>query len=185
MPDQFGGYSFFNNAALAAETLRDASAGRVAILDVDYHHGNGTQAIFYDRSDVFFTSIHADPREEYPYFLGHAGETGNGPGEGATLNLPLPKGTLAATWFAALETALAAITRHGAEALVVSLGVDAYEGDPISHFKLASQDFSRLGERLGAIGLPTLYVMEGGYAVEAIGTNVANVLTGHAAALPG
>ena len=151
---------------------------KVAVLDVDYHHGNGTQAIFYDRPDVYFASIHGDPRTEYPFYLGHADETGSGAGLGANLNLPLPRGTDYATWAQALETALAGIAQFGADALVVSLGMDTFEGDPISGFKLTTQDYLRLGERLARAGLPTVFVFEGGYAVDAVGVNAVNVLQG-------
>jgi acetoin utilization deacetylase AcuC-like enzyme len=176
--DFFGGYCFLNNAALAAQHLRNAGMQKVAVLDVDYHHGNGTQAIFYDRPDVYFASIHGDPRTEYPFYLGHADETGSGAGLGANLNLPLPRGTDYATWAQALETALAGIAKFGADALVVSLGMDTFEGDPISGFKLTTQDYLRLGERLARAGLPTVFVFEGGYAVDAVGVNAVNVLQG-------
>ena len=176
--DFFGGYCFLNNAALAAQHLRNAGMKKVAVLDVDYHHGNGTQAIFYDRPDVYFASIHGDPRPEYPFYLGHADETGAGAGLGANLNLPLPRGTDYATWAQALETALAGIAQFGADALVVSLGMDTFEGDPISGFKLTTQDYLRLGERLARAGLPTVFVFEGGYAVDAVGVNAVNVLQG-------
>jgi acetoin utilization deacetylase AcuC-like enzyme len=174
--DFFGGYCFLNNAALAAQYLRDNGVNKVALLDVDYHHGNGTQAIFYDRPDVFFASIHGDPRTEYPFYLGHADEVGAGAGIGANLNLPLPRGTDFATWSEALTKACAAIDRYGADALVVSLGLDTFEGDPISGFQLKSDDYLRLGERLARVGLPTVLVFEGGYAVQEVGTNAANVL---------
>ena len=174
--DFFGGYCFLNNAALAAQHLRNSGRERVAILDVDYHHGNGTQAIFYDRPDVFFASLHGDPRTEYPFFLGHADETGHGAGQGTNLNLPMPRGTVYADWSGALDVALAAIRRFGAQALVVSLGVDTFVGDPISGFALRSDDYLRMGERLEAVGLPTVLVFEGGYAVDAVGVNAVNVL---------
>jgi acetoin utilization deacetylase AcuC-like enzyme len=174
--DFFGGYCFLNNAALAAQHLRTAGVERVAVLDVDYHHGNGTQDIFYERPDVFFASIHGDPHTEYPFYLGHADETGRGAGEGTNLNLPLPRGTGYAQWSAALEVALAAISRFGAQALVVSLGVDTFAGDPISGFCLQSEDYLRLGERLARVGLPTVLVFEGGYAVAEVGVNALNVL---------
>ena len=174
--DFFGGYCFLNNAALAAQHLRNSGLERVAVLDVDYHHGNGTQAIFYERPDVFFASLHGDPRTEYPFFLGHADEIGAGAGLGANLNLPLPRGTDFARWSRALEVALAAIKRFDAQALVVSLGVDTFAGDPISGFALQSEDYLRMGERLAAVGLPTVLVFEGGYAVDAVGVNVVNVL---------
>lgn len=176
--DFFGGYCFLNNAALAAQYLRNAGMHKVAVLDVDYHHGNGTQAIFYDRPDVYFASIHGDPRSEYPFYLGHADETGSGAGLGANLNLPLPRGTDYATWAQALETALAGIARFGADALVVSLGMDTFEGDPISGFKLKTDDYLRIGERLAKAGLPTVFIFEGGYAVEEVGVNAVNVLQG-------
>lgn len=177
--DIFVGYCYLNNAALAAQKLRDSGVGRVAILDVDYHHGNGTQALFYDRGDVLVVNLHADPRVEFPFFLGHADETGSGAGEGATVNLPLPFGTRWADYAPALDRAIAAVRNWGAEALVVSLGCDTYEHDPISHFKLSSDDFSRMGETIGrGLRLPTQVVMEGGYAVDALGINVGNFLTG-------
>jgi acetoin utilization deacetylase AcuC-like enzyme len=174
--DFFGGYCFLNNAALAAQHLRNAGLSKVAVLDVDYHHGNGTQAIFYDRPDVFFASIHGDPRTEYPFYLGHADERGSGAGLGTNLNLPLPRGTDYATWASALDTALDAIARFGAEALVVSLGMDTFAGDPISGFTLQSEDYLRVGERLHRAGLPTVLVFEGGYAVQEVGVNAVNVL---------
>lgn len=176
--DFMGGYCFLNNAAVAAQALRDAGAARVAILDVDYHHGNGTQSIFYARADVLCVSLHGDPLTEYPFFLGHADETGQGEGEGFNLNLPLPAGTPAARWFEALELACLRIARHRADALVVSLGLDTFEGDPISTFALQAGDFSRLGRRLGALGLPTVFVLEGGYAAAALGINAVNVIEG-------
>ncbi|MES2325237.1 MAG: histone deacetylase family protein [Pseudomonadota bacterium] len=176
--DFFGGYCFLNNAALAAQHLLDDGLSRVAILDIDYHHGNGTQGIFYSRSDVQFISIHADPRSEYPFYLGHADETGDGAGTGFNMNLPLPHGATPAQWFAALETACIRLGSFAPEALVVSLGVDTFIGDPLSHFSLQSADFLRIGERIGHLGLPTAFVFEGGYAVGEIGINVVNVLEG-------
>ncbi|MBB6599544.1 histone deacetylase family protein [Luteimonas sp. MC1825] len=172
----YGGYCFLNNAALAAQQLRERGFGKVALFDVDYHHGNGTQDIFWERDDVLFVSIHGTPETEYPYFLGYADERGAGAGEGFTLNLPLPRGTGWDTYDAALDTALQRIADFGADALVVSLGVDIYEGDPISAFKLGAERFPQLGARLASLGLPTVLVQEGGYAVREIGTNVAGVL---------
>lgn len=176
--DYYGGYCFLNNAAIAAQWLRDAGAERVAVLDVDYHHGNGTQSIFYDRPDVFFLSIHADPREEYPYFLGHAAETGNGAGAGFTANYPLELGADWQVWSRALAAAIDRIAAFRPDTLVVSLGLDAYEKDPISRFRLVHDDFTRMGAALAGLGLPTVFVMEGGYAVDALGTNCVNVLAG-------
>ena len=178
--DFFGGYCFLNNAAIAAQALRDAGMERVAVLDIDYHHGNGTQAIFYDRADVFFASVHGDPHTEYPFYLGYADETGAGPGLGHNLNLPLPRGSDFARWREALAVALQRIAHSGAQALVVSLGLDTFEGDPISGFKLRSEDYLRVGEDLAAAGLPTVFVFEGGYAVEEVGINAVNVLDGFA-----
>lgn len=176
--DMYGGYCFFNNAAIAAQAAVDQGAARVAVLDVDVHHGNGTQAIFEARSDVLTLSIHGDPSDFFPHFLGHADERGSGAGEGYNHNYPLPRGTDYARWSEALEAAAEEITRFGPELLVVSLGVDTYEEDPIGFFRLKSEDFSCLGRRLEKLGLPTLFVMEGGYAVDALGTNVVNVLAG-------
>lgn len=178
--DFFGGYCFLNNAALAAQALRDHGLARVAVLDIDYHHGNGTQAIFYDRADVFFASLHGDPHTEYPFFLGHADETGSGAGQGCNLNLPLPRGTGFARWRAALQLALQRIDAFGADAVVVSLGLDTFAGDPISGFQLASEDFLVVGEDLARRRRPTVFVFEGGYAVDALGINAVNVLEGFA-----
>lgn len=172
----FGGYCFLNNAALAAQRLRDAGLERVAVLDVDYHHGNGTQDIFWNRSDVLFVSIHGDPNTEYPFYLGHADERGAGAGEGCNYNFPLPRGTDWASYSATLETALERVVDFAPQALVVSLGVDIFEGDPISAFRLVAADFPRLGVRIAALGLPTVLVQEGGYAVAEIGDNVTSVL---------
>lgn len=176
--DFFGGYCFLNNAALAAQALRDAGAARVAILDVDYHHGNGTQSIFYERGDVLTVSVHGDPTTEYPFFLGYADEHGQGAGEGRNLNLPLPAGTGFDTWTQALQQGLAAIRAFKADAVVIALGVDTYEGDPISKFKLKSADYFDVGRMVASLGLPTVFTMEGGYAVADVGINVANVLEG-------
>ena len=176
--DLYGGYCFFNNAAIAAQYLRSNGASRVGILDVDYHHGNGTQSIFYSRSDVVFASIHADPAQEYPYFLGFSDETGQGNGDGANLNIPLRWGTDWSTYEPALRYAGQWLANHRIDALVVSLGVDTYEGDPISQFRLVSDDYLRMGATVRDLGIPTVFIFEGGYAVEAIGVNVVNVLTG-------
>jgi acetoin utilization deacetylase AcuC-like enzyme len=178
--DFFGGYCFLNNAALAAQALRDGGAKKVAVLDVDYHHGNGTQSLFYERPDVLTVSIHGDPHTEYPFYLGHADERGEGDGFGHNLNLPLPAGTAFAAWRAALMQALEHIGHYGADALVVALGVDTYEGDPISRFTLASADFVQVGRELASMRLPTVFTLEGGYAVAAMGVNVVNVLEGFA-----
>lgn len=176
--DFYGGYCFLNNAGIAAQAFLDQGAKRVAILDVDYHHGNGTQAMFYGRNDVLTISLHADPKQEFPYFLGYADEIGEGAGEGYHQNLPLPWGTDWARYADALETALRRIAQYRPDALVVSLGLDTFEEDPISRFKLKAADYLKMGERIAWADLPTLFVMEGGYAVDALGVNTVNVLTG-------
>lgn len=176
--DLYGGYCFLNNAAIAAQRLLDRGASRVALLDVDFHHGNGTQDIFYQRDDVLFLSLHGDPVHAFPHFLGYADETGQGAGEGYTVNFPLPPGTPYSIWSHALRNALQRIAHYAPDALVVSLGVDTFEKDPISFFALTSDDFTRYGEEIARLKLPTLVVMEGGYAVEEIGTNTVNVLNG-------
>lgn len=178
--DQFGGYCFINNAAVVAQMFRDGGASRVAILDIDFHHGNGTQLLFYDRADVMFASLHGTPEEAYPFYLGYADETGAGAGEGSNLNYPMPVGTDYPAWAQALDHAIARIAAWGAEALVVSLGVDAYKEDPISFFRLESDDFTDAGRRIGRMKLPTVFCMEGGYAIEAVGINTVNVLEGFA-----
>ncbi|MGB4116251.1 MAG: histone deacetylase family protein [Polaromonas sp.] len=176
--DFMGGYCFLNNAAVAAEALLASGCKRVAILDVDYHHGNGTQSIFYDRSDVLFVSLHGDPKTEYPFYLGHADELGAGDGLGFNLNLALPAGATAESWFSAFDTACERVRSYKADALVVSLGLDTFAGDPISSFTLQSPDFDRLGSALGNLGLPSVLILEGGYAAKALGVNAANVLRG-------
>lgn len=180
--DYFGGYCFLNNAAIAAQSFRDTGSERVAVLDIDYHHGNGTQDIFYGRDDVLTVSIHGDPVQEYPYYIGFADEIGEGAGEGFNLNLPLPWGSDFTAWGAALDKALARIAEFAPDRLVVSLGVDTFEEDPISHFRLKSPHYLEIGRRIGELDLPALFVMEGGYAIEAIGVNAVNVLLGHSAA---
>ena len=173
-----GGYCYVNNAAVAAQAWRDDGAKKVAILDVDYHHGNGTQSIFYDRADVLFVSLHGHPDQEYPYFAGYAEETGSGAGEGYNVNFPMKWGTGWQDYSEALEQGIARVRAYQPDALVISLGVDTYKDDPISHFKLDCDDYLRMGEMIAGLGLPTLFVMEGGYAVEEIGVNVVNTLTG-------
>lgn len=176
--DQFGGYCYLNNAAVAAQTVLNEGASRVGILDVDYHHGNGTQSIFYDRSDVLFVSLHADPLTSFPYFAGNADEKGVGRGAGFNHNLPMPHGTNFDTWMDALEVGLASVESARCDALVISLGVDTYEHDPISRFTLTTADYQPMASRIRALGLPIVVVQEGGYAVEAIGDNVVSFLSG-------
>ena len=173
-----GGYCFINNAAVAAQWFRDQGARRVAVLDVDYHHGNGTQEIFYSRADIQVINLHGDPMTEYPFFLGHADERGAGEGEGFNLNYPMPFGTSWEKWNEALEDACQKLAAYAPDVVVVSLGVDTFEKDPISQFKLTSADYPKIGARIAKLGLPTLFVMEGGYAVDEIGINAVGVLTG-------
>ncbi len=165
--DRASGFCFVNNTAVAAQRLR-GSFNRVAILDVDAHHGDGTQQIFYARRDVLTISIHADPLNYYPFFTGYTGETGYGAGEGFNLNLPLAHGSTGEVMAAALDTAAHCIQQFGADALVVALGFDAHARDPIGVLKLEAVDFGDIGARVRALGLPTLVVQEGGYAVDVL-----------------
>ena len=178
MRDLAGGYCYINNVAVAAQAALDAGAARVAILDVDYHHGNGTQSIFYERDDVLFVSLHGHPDHEYPYFLGYEEETGTGRGEGYNLNLPMRWGTDWGGYGEALDIAVGRLHDYGPDVLLVSLGVDTFKADPISHFKLEHEDYLRIGGAIAGLELPTHFVMEGGYAVAEIGVNVLNTLSG-------
>lgn len=175
----FGGGCFLNNAALAAQHLLDDGLARVAILDLGYHHGNGTQSIFYGRSDVLFVSIHADPKRAYPFYVGHAVETGSGAGLGYTMNLPLPAGCSNTQWFTALETACVKLAMFRPEALVVSLGAPAFGERPDARFQLQGGDFLRIGERIAHLGLPTVFILEGGDAAPELGIHLVNVLEGY------
>ena len=176
-PDYLGGYCFLNSAAIAAaEAARRGR--RVTILDIDYHHGNGTQDIFYESADVLYVSIHADPSMDYPFFWGHADERGEGNGTGTTMNLPLPRGTGIDVYLEALVTACSAVEAHGTNLLVLSYGADTFEGDPISYFKLREQDYAVMGTRIAELNIPTVIVMEGGYAIDALGRNVSTFLSG-------
>lgn len=179
--DYCGGYCHLNAAAIAAQAARDAGVARVAILDIDYHHGNGTQDIFWERSDVFYASIHADPATDYPFFWGHADEVGAGAGLGATLNLPLAQGTGLAAFRVAQARALEATAAFDPGLLIVSFGADTFIGDPISHFTLETPDYAVLAADIAARGWPMVTIMEGGYAVDALGDNIAVLLSG----LPG
>ena len=165
--DRATGFCFLNNTAIAAQRLR-STFGRVAILDVDAHHGDGTQQIFYTRSDVFTVSIHADPSNYYPFFTGYAHERGVGEGEGFNLNLPLPHGSGGQAMCDAVDRAMDAIARVGADALVVALGFDAHAQDPIGVLTLNAPDFGAIATRVRAAGLPTLIVQEGGYAIDVL-----------------
>ena len=174
----YGGYCFLNNAAVSAQYMRDNGKKRVAIVDVDFHHGNGTQDIFYAREDIFFASLHGDPMDAFPHFLGHADEIGTGRGIGFNHNFPMPPGTSFEALRTALANALDKVAAFNADAIIISLGVDTFESDPISFFKLKSPDFITYGADIAALNLPTLFVMEGGYDISEIGLNTVNVLTG-------
>lgn len=175
--DLAGGFCFLNNAAIAAEALLRAGR-RPAILDVDVHHGNGTQGLFYARADVLTVSIHADPVRFYPFFWGHAEERGEGAGLGYNLNLPLPRGTDDAAYLEALKTALDRIRAFGADALVVALGLDAHEDDPFKGFRVTTPGFARIAGAIAAVGLPAVIVQEGGYLQPALGANLTSFLAG-------
>jgi acetoin utilization deacetylase AcuC-like enzyme len=173
-----GGYCFFNNAAIAAEAIVRATGGRVAILDVDYHHGNGTQQIFWRRGDVLYVSLHADPERQYPFFLGRADETGEGEGSGANLNLPLPAGTDDDAYLAALDRGLAAIADTPGNVIVVSLGFDTYGHDPIGDFALTTAVYHECGRRAAALGRRLVILQEGGYHRPSLGANARAWLRG-------
>ena len=174
--DVYGGYCYLNNAAIAAQYLRDQGADKIAILDVDYHHGNGTQSIFYARDDVLFVSIHGDPDQEYPYFLGRSDETGDGAGKGYNANFPLRWQSSASKWFDALAKGCVLVDEYAPDFVIVSLGLDTFIEDPISQFRLTTEDYLQLGSRVAKLGVPMLFVLEGGYAIDNIGENTANVL---------
>jgi acetoin utilization deacetylase AcuC-like enzyme len=165
--DRAAGFCFLNNAAIAAQTLRE-SFERVAILDFDTHHGDGTQAIFYRRDDVFYGSVHTDPSAYYPHFLGYADERGAGRGEGFNRNLPLAFGADDATFLAANRALIDEALAFGAQALALSAGWDAHRGDPLSKLAVTTDAYARLGEMYGALRLPTLIVQEGGYSLDAV-----------------
>lgn len=168
-----GGHCYINNSALAAQRLRDAGAARVAVLDIDSHHGNGTQGIFWDRDDVLTVSIHGDPTRYYPWYVGFAEETGT-----ANLNLPQPFGTGDAGWLAALDTAISVIRDFRPDALVVPLGFDASEFEPLAALKVTEDGFARAGAAIGRLGLPTAICQEGGYNVDMLGRLLQRFLSG-------
>jgi len=175
--DMGGGNCFLNNAATAAQHLRKGF-GRVALIDVDVHHGNGSQGIFYRRNDVLFVSLHRDPIDYHPYFVGHAHERGEGDGLGFNLNLPLATNSGDEAFLAALDVACARIEASGAEALVISLGVDAHEADPTTGLAVTFDGFRRIGARLSELSLPTVIIQEGGYNMDTIARCVAVTLAG-------
>jgi acetoin utilization deacetylase AcuC-like enzyme len=172
--DYAGGYCFINNASVAANWL--SSKGKVAILDIDYHAGNGTQDIFYKRNDVLTISIHSDPDFEYPYFAGHADETGADEGLGYHKNFPLPKGTGDADYLSTLDEALGMIKSFAPNYLVISAGMDIFDGDPLGTFKVTREAIGEIGKKIASLQLPTVIIMEGGYANKALGTNIVTLL---------
>tara|TARA_R110002020_G_scaffold58372_2_gene160023 strand:+ start:4701 stop:5723 length:1023 start_codon:yes stop_codon:yes gene_type:complete len=179
--DLAGGFCFFNNAAIAAQALLRAGR-RPAILDVDVHHGNGTQGIFYRRRDVLTVSIHADPARFYPFYWGHAAERGEDEGMGYNLNLPLPRGTVTEDYLTALDLALDRIRSFGADVLVLALGLDAHENDPFHGFKVTTPGFAEIAARIAGLDLPAVIVQEGGYLSADLGDNLTSFLKGYEAA---
>ena len=174
----YGGYCFFNNAAIAAEAIVRATGERVAILDLDYHHGNGSQQIFWRRGDVRYASIHADPDSDYPYFLGRADEIGEGDGAGENLNIPLRPGTTNEAYLAAVDRALEAIAAVAGSVVVVSLGFDTYGLDPIGTFALTTDVYHEVGRRTASLGRRLVIVQEGGYHRPSLGENARAWLRG-------
>jgi acetoin utilization deacetylase AcuC-like enzyme len=173
-----GGYCFFNNAAIAAQSIAERTGERVAILDVDVHHGNGTQQIFWRRSDVRYASLHADPARLYPFYLGYADEVGEGEGAGHNLNLPQPLRADDATYLADLDRALDWIDAVPGSIVVVSLGFDTYEKDPIGDLALTTAGYREMGRRVGALGRRLVILQEGGYHVGDLGANAVAWLRG-------
>jgi acetoin utilization deacetylase AcuC-like enzyme len=174
----YGGYCYFNNAAIAAQAITERTGERVAILDVDYHHGNGSQQIFWRRGDVLYVSLHGDPVRQYPYYLGHADEVGEGDGRGATMNVPLPAGCSNEQYLSALDRALARIADEPGSIVVVSLGLDTYGEDPICDFALTTDVYHEVGRRAAALGRKLVILQEGGYHRPSLGENVRAWLRG-------
>lgn len=174
----YGGYCFFNNAAVVAERLATSTGSRVTVLDLDYHHGNGTQQIFYDRADVQFVSLHGDPARSYPYHTGFAEECGTGPGLGSTMNLPLAAGVEDTEYLRVLDQALSAVSAFAPEMLVISLGLDTHLEDPISDLALSTGGLRAAGAAVATLGLPTVVLQEGGYAIDLLGENARAWLDG-------
>ena len=172
--DYAAGYCFINNAAVAANWL--SSKGKVAVLDIDYHAGNGTQDIFYERDDVLTISIHGDPYYEYPHFIGFSDETGTGAGLSFHKNFPLPAGTSDAQYLSALDEALGRIHDFAPKHLVLSIGMDIFDGDPLGNFKITRAGFGEIGKRICSLNLPSAIIMEGGYANTELGENTVSLL---------
>ena len=180
--DSAGGFCFLNNSAIAAVRMLAATGGPVAILDIDVHHGNGTQGIFYPRADVLTVSVHADPSDYFPFFAGYADETGTGEGVGFNRNLPLPPGSGDTPWLEAVEAGLATIAAHRPRGLVVALGLDASADDPIGALTVTRAGFAGAAERIARAGLPTALVQEGGYLCAALPDNLTAFLAAFDAA---
>lgn len=176
LPNKMGGYSYINNTAIAAQYL--SKFGKVAILDLDFHQGNGTQEIFYERDDVLFVSIHADPNVKFPYYWGFKNEKGKGRSLGYTINYPLPLGTDNNSYHKTLNKALSEIKKFEPEFLVISLGFDTYKDDPIGGFKLTTDYYQKMAQAINELNLPTLIIQEGGYDIKSLGKNVASFLMG-------
>lgn len=176
--DAAAGHCLMNVAAIATAHMRQQH-DLIAVLDIDVHHGNGTQSIFYDREDVLVVSVHTDPHDYYPFFQGHAHETGAGPGVGYNLNLPLPRGTRDAEWLAAIDFGLGRIAEFKPAALVVSLGLDAHENDPLSGMQVTWDGFARAGERIAQAGYPTVFVQEGGYLSDDLTRSLVSFFQGY------
>ena len=180
----YGGYCFFNNAAIAAHHVASTTGTKVTVLDVDYHHGNGTQEIFYERDDVQYVSLHGDPARAYPFTIGYADETGAGRGSRCNCNIPLAAATGDDEYVGLLSDRVATeIDAFGPSLLVVSLGLDTFVTDPICDLALTTDGFERCGAAVGALGLPTVVLQEGGYDVAALGENARRWLTGLACTL--
>ncbi len=175
-PRVFGGYCYFNNAATAAEYL--LPSGKVAIVDIDYHHGNGTQEFFNEINSVFTASIHGDPDYEYPYFWGYADEIGKGQAERTNHNEPLPKNTQLDQYSAAVERIIDKVRGFNADYLIISAGFDTHKDDPIGGFNLRTEDYTAIGKQFQSLGLPTLICQEGGYNIDVLGESVRHFLLG-------
>lgn len=174
----FGGYSYFNNSAVAAEYLIKNGSKKVAILDIDLHHGNGTQNIFYDRSDVLVVNINADPKYSFPHYTGYSNEHGEGEGEGSNYNFPMPQGIGNSEYDQTLRKAIKILQQYKPEYLILSAGFDTHKNDPLGKFNLTTEYYQEMGRKIGDMNIPILVVQEGGYATEVLGANVLSLLSG-------
>jgi acetoin utilization deacetylase AcuC-like enzyme len=174
--EAFGGFCYFNSSAIAAHHL--SQYGKVVLLDIDYHHGNGAQDIFYERKDVYTISLHGHPRYSYPYFSGFDDEKGEGEGKGFNLNFPLQENLDGEQYRKVLNDALVKVRKYQPQFLVLALGLDTAKGDPTGSFRLMTKDFRANGKLIGGLGLPTLVVQEGGYRTQTLGVNARHFFTG-------